>query len=163
MRLPRLSEHRALAEDRTQDVLESAEPARTEEVADVEGLAPVVPAPPFGILQDLVRLGDLLEPGLGGGVVWIGVGVRLASDPPERLLDVIRCGIAAHAQELVVVSCHRRSLADAFAELAPDAFDCPNDPLVVHPHRTNDSHTSVSDLALIGRRHHRHIHLVPDG
>src|SRR5215469_6746014 len=56
--------------------------------------------------QHLVRLGDLLEPLLQRGV-GVDVGVQLAGQTAIGLLDLVWASIPAHAQDAVVVVCHR--------------------------------------------------------
>ena len=53
--------------------------------------------------QDLVRLGDLLEPrlGVGGGVP---VGMVFHREPAIRPLDLILRGVARHVQQRVEVA-----------------------------------------------------------
>ena len=58
----------------------------------------------FGIRQDLVGLGDLLETGLGRFVSWIQVRVVLACKLPEGLADVLVVGIPLDAENVVIVA-----------------------------------------------------------
>src|SRR5690606_10291358 len=58
---------RPVTEHRTQDVVDPAE-AASEQVTQVDGVAPVIAAAPIGIGQDLVGLRRLLEPLLGMGI-----------------------------------------------------------------------------------------------
>ena len=85
------------------------------EVAEVRGVAAaaqafvavgVVLLPAIGVRQHLVGLGRLLELGLGVRVVGVDVGVQLARQPPERLLDRRLVGVARDAEHLVVVARH---------------------------------------------------------
>src|SRR5205085_4032305 len=57
-----------------------------------------------GVAADLVRAGDLLEARLR---LRRGVHVRvmLAREPPVGLADLVLCGVAGHAEDLVEVSC----------------------------------------------------------
>ena len=55
----------------------------------------VVGAAPLGVGEDLVGLGRLLELLLGLGVVVVDVGVQLAGEPAEGLLDLGLVGAAA--------------------------------------------------------------------
>src|SRR5215469_5904501 len=56
--------------------------------------------------QHLVRLGDLLEPLLQRRV-GVHVGVQLAGQTAIGLLNLVRTSIPAHAEDPVVVVCHR--------------------------------------------------------
>src|SRR5215467_3103726 len=56
-----------------------------------------------GIAEDLVRLVDLLELRLGGFVAWIDVGMELARQLAERLLQILVRGGLRHAEDRVVV------------------------------------------------------------
>src|SRR4051812_20854300 len=59
-----------------------------------------------GVGEDVVGLGDLLEPLLGldpVGAVGVRVGVVLPGQLPVRLLDLVRLGVLGHAERLVVV------------------------------------------------------------
>ena len=56
------------------------------------------------VREDLVGLGRLLELLLGVGVVAVDVGVQLARQAPEGLLDLGLVGIAGDAEDLVRVS-----------------------------------------------------------
>ncbi len=67
------------------------------------GTEHVVAATALGVAERLVRLVDLLEPLDRGGIVGIHVGVVLARQPAERLLDLVVGRVAADAQDLVVV------------------------------------------------------------
>ena len=58
----------------------------------------------LGVGEDLVGLGRLLELLLGVGVVAVDVGVQLARQAPEGLLDLGLVGLAADAEDLVGVS-----------------------------------------------------------
>src|SRR5690606_35490334 len=53
--------------------------------------------------EHLVRLGDLLEPGLGLHVTRVAVGVQLARELPVRLAYVVGGGSLGHAKDLVEV------------------------------------------------------------
>ena len=55
------------------------------------------------VAQDLVRLVDLLEPALGGGVAWFGVRMMLPGELAEGLLDLSLGRGLGHAQDRVVV------------------------------------------------------------
>ena len=63
----------------------------------------VVFLPLGGIAQDLVRLVDLLELGLGRLVARIDVRVMLAGQLPERLLDLFVGGRLGHAERPVII------------------------------------------------------------
>ncbi len=56
-----------------------------------------------GIGQDVVGLGDLLEPLLGLLVALVAVRVVLARELPVGLLDLLVGGVLADPQDLVVV------------------------------------------------------------
>ncbi len=64
---------------------------------------PVVPRPLLGVGQDLVGGLDRLEPFL----VTARVGVQLAGAAAVGLLDLVRRGVARHAEELVQVVGHQ--------------------------------------------------------
>src|SRR5690606_34849083 len=53
--------------------------------------------------QHLVGVGDLLEAGLGLGIPVSGVRVQLARELAKGALDLVRGGVAGHAEQLVVV------------------------------------------------------------
>jgi hypothetical protein len=72
---------------------------------------PVVYPTALGIGEDLVGLRRLLELLLGLGVVGVDVGVKLAGQPPERLLQLGLPHAAGDAQDLVVVGGHRELAA----------------------------------------------------
>jgi hypothetical protein len=61
----------------------------------------------LGVGQHLVRLGRLLELGLGVRVVRVDVGMQLPRQPPERLLDRRLVRLARDAEHLVVVARHQ--------------------------------------------------------
>jgi len=62
-----------------------------------------------GVGKDLVGLGGLLELLLGLRVVVVDVGVQLAGELAERLLDLGLVGVAANAEHLVGVALHDAS------------------------------------------------------
>src|SRR5674536_360731 len=121
----------AAAEEPAEDVAEPADAAAAvaraaEEVAEVEveaaartagagaaghpeaGAAEqrarlVVLLAPLLVRQDVVGLGDLLEPFLGLGLALVRVRVVLASQLPICFLDVRRLGVLGYANCLVVV------------------------------------------------------------
>src|SRR6266540_3187755 len=57
----------------------------------------------LGIADHVVRLGDLLEPGLSGGVPGVGVRVVLARQLAVGLLDLVGIGGLGDAENLVEV------------------------------------------------------------
>ena len=63
----------------------------------------------LGVGEDLVGLGGLLELLLGLGVVGVDVGVQLARELAEGLLDLLLGGVALDAEHLVGVAGHRRA------------------------------------------------------
>src|SRR5215470_376291 len=66
----------------------------------------------LGITEDLVRLVDLLELRLGGFVAWIDVGMELARQLAERLLQILVRGGLRHAEDgVVVLEVHGQSRA----------------------------------------------------
>src|ERR1019366_6532416 len=73
-------------EEHVEDVLDRTGPEGIATGADVRTEAVVVRAP-FGVREDLVGLGDLLEARFGRGVV-VGIGVVLARESPVGLLQV---------------------------------------------------------------------------
>ena len=93
----RSAEEATLPEYGAEEVVDAAEAA--EEIADVDGVAPVVAAATLRVGEDLVGLGDLAESGLGRGVPGIGVGMGLPGERPESLLDLLGTGIAGDARE----------------------------------------------------------------
>ena len=101
---------RAAAEEGVEDVAEAAAAAeRVAGAAAVHALGPEAcrsAAPLLGVGQHLVGVGDLLEPGLGLGVAGVGVGVQLAGQAPVGPLDLVGRGVAADAEQLVVVGGH---------------------------------------------------------
>src|SRR5690606_27503084 len=66
----------------------------------------VVPAAGLRVGQDVVRLGDLLEP-LGRGGVGVEVGMVGAGQAPVRPLDVLLGRGTRYAEHLVEVPAHR--------------------------------------------------------
>ena len=68
---------------------------------------PVVELARLGVGEHLVGLGHLAEARVGVGVLR-DVGVQLAREPPERLLDLLLVGVARDAEQLVVVAFGRR-------------------------------------------------------
>ena len=120
-------------------VAESAPEERLEDVGDrtealeVRGVAAaaqavmavaVVGRAALGVGQDLIGLGSLLELLLCGRVVAIDVGVQLAGQAAERLLDVAVAGVARNAKDVVVV---------AFGRLGAHRSVCLN----ARPHRSS--------------------------
>ena len=101
----------AAAEEGLEDVVDRAEAgAARVEAAGAQALVAVgvVGAAPLGVGEDLVGLGRLLELLLGLGVVVVDVGVQLAGEAAEGLLDLGLAGVPADAEHLVVVARHRR-------------------------------------------------------
>ena len=111
-----VAERAAAAEERLEDVRDRAERLEVRRVpAAAQPLAAVavVGRAALGVRQDLVRLGGLLELLLGVGVVAVDVGVKLASQAPERLLDRRLVGVARDAEDLVVVArCYSSLVVD---------------------------------------------------
>ncbi len=89
------------AEELLEDVLEAAELA--EEILAAEGLAAIVTCAFLGVGEHFVRLGDLPEPVFGLCVPWVRIGVCLAGEATKRLLDLLWCRVAGHAEHRVVV------------------------------------------------------------
>ena len=58
----------------------------------------------LGVREDLVGLRGLLELLLGLRVVRVDVGVQLAGEPAEGLLDLGLVGVAADAEDLVGIA-----------------------------------------------------------
>jgi hypothetical protein len=97
------------AEERLEDVREGAEPvAAGSEPAGGEAVpaVPVVDRPALGIGEHLIGLGRGLELLLGLGIVVVHVGVQLAGQRPEGLLDLALAGAAGNAEQLVGVLSH---------------------------------------------------------
>src|SRR6185436_20539587 len=91
--------------DRAEALEVRAESARAQAVVAVA----VVRRAALGVVEDLVGLGGLLELLLGVGVVAVDVGVQLAGELAERLLDLGLVGVAGDAQDLVRIAsggCH---------------------------------------------------------
>src|SRR5664279_2882403 len=88
----------AAAEEPAEDVAEPAEAAAAEQRARL-----VVLLAPLLVRQDVVGLGDLLEPFLGLGLALVRVRVVLASQLPICFLDVRRLSVLGYANCLVVV------------------------------------------------------------
>ena len=106
---PEGAAERIAAEERVEDVGEGAEAMRLRaEPARVEPLeaVAVVGRAALGVGEDLVGLGRLLELLLRLGVVPVHVGVQLAREAPERLLDLLLVGLASDAEHLVRISPH---------------------------------------------------------
>jgi len=70
---------------------------------------PVVGRAALGVGEDLIGLGGLLELLLGVGVLGVDVGVQLARERAEGLLDLGLVSRARNAQHLVGVARGRRS------------------------------------------------------
>ena len=88
----------AAAEERVEDVGEGAEALEVRRVAaGAQALVAVavVGRAALGVGEHLVGLGRLLELLLGLGVVGVDVGVQLAREPAEGLLDLGLVGAAA--------------------------------------------------------------------
>ena len=99
----------AAAEERLEDVghrAEALEVRRVAAAAQALVAVAVVGRAPLGVGQDLVGLGGLLELLLGVRVVAVDVGVQLAREPAERLLDLGLAGVARDAEDVVVVAGH---------------------------------------------------------
>jgi hypothetical protein len=64
----------------------------------------VVGGAALGVGEDLVGLRRLLELLLGVGVVAVDVGVQLARQAPEGLLDLGLASLAADAEDLIRIS-----------------------------------------------------------
>ncbi len=106
------------AKERVEDVGHRGEGIEVRRVAAAaQSLVPVavVGGPPLGVGEHLVGLGGLLELVLGLGIVAVDVGMELAGQPPERLLDRRLIGVPGHPKDVVVVanSAHRSSYTSA--------------------------------------------------
>ncbi len=64
----------------------------------------VIRGAPLGVGEDLVGLGGLLELLLGLGVVRVDIGVQLARQLTEGLLDLLLGGVALDAEHLVGIA-----------------------------------------------------------
>jgi hypothetical protein len=96
-------------EEGVEDVAEGTEAVRLGGVA--VGVQPlpslaVVDGPAVGVRQHLVGLGGLLELGLRLGVIGVDVGMQLAGQHPEGLLDRPLVGAPLHPEDLVGVALH---------------------------------------------------------
>ena len=99
----------AAAEEGVEDVRERSECLEVRGVAAAaQALVAeaVIGRPPLAVAEDLVGLGGLLELLLGLWIAAVDVGVQLASEPPERLLDLVLAGVTRNAEHLVVVAGH---------------------------------------------------------
>src|SRR6476619_1491852 len=108
-RLARRAAEDAVTEQRGEQVAEVAhvEVRRREAAGTQAGVAvAVVERAALGAREHLVRLGDLAEPHLRLRVVG-DVGMELACEPAERLLDRRLVGVARDAEQLVVVAVGR--------------------------------------------------------
>ena len=97
---------RAAAEERVEQVGDRAEALEVGGVAAAaQAVVPVAVVGGAAILvaEDLVGLGGLLELLLGVGVVLVDVGVQLAGELAEGLLDLGLVGVAGDAEDLVGV------------------------------------------------------------
>ena len=108
---PHLEADPCAAEEGLEDVVDRAEAgAARREAAGAQALVAVgvVGAAPLGVGEHLVGLGRLLELLLGLGVVVVDVGVQLAGEAAEGVLDL---GLGRRprldAEHLVVVARHR--------------------------------------------------------
>src|SRR5262249_20513733 len=81
----------------------AALPRWPEASAPEQGAGVVVLLALLSVGQDVVRLGDLLEPLLRLGVALVGVGVVLAGELPVRLLDLVRGRGLGDVKSLVIV------------------------------------------------------------
>ncbi len=109
------AEHDVIAEERGEEVGDIPEVGvpRLEASAAQAGVAvAVVERPRLAVRQHFVRLDDLLEALLG--VRSIGdVGMKLAREAAERLLDLVLVGRARDAEQFVVVAVGRRHQASS--------------------------------------------------
>ena len=101
------------AEERLEDVSYRAKALEVGRVAAAaQALLPVavIGGASLGIGQHLIRLRGLLELVLGLGVVAVDVGVKFAGELAKRLLDLGFAGVAADAENFVIVAggAHRR-------------------------------------------------------
>src|SRR5439155_9820041 len=95
-------------EEGVEDVTE-AEPFEATEGRAARGAHAGVPehvvGPPLlGVRQHLVRLAALLEALFGLRVVGVAVGVVLQGELPEGTLQLLRAGVSAYTEHLVVVA-----------------------------------------------------------
>src|SRR5690606_17910549 len=114
------------AEEAAEQVAETAAGLVAEQVVDVEATAGPAPAAAteaagesaeapgdaahlvvllaaLGVADDVVGLGDLLEPLVLGSVAGVGVGVVLPGELAIGLLDLVGAGVLLHAERLVEV------------------------------------------------------------
>ena len=99
------------AEERLEDVgdrPEALEVGRVAALAQPLVAVAVIGGAAIGVGEDLVGLGGLLEALLGVGLL-VDVGMQLAGEAAERLLDLGVVGAARDAEHLVVVAGHLRA------------------------------------------------------
>ena len=65
----------------------------------------VVGSAALRIRENLVGLGSLLEPLRRVGILGVDVGVKLARELAERLLDLRLIGLARDAKHLIRIAC----------------------------------------------------------
>ena len=112
------------AEERVEEVGDRAEAVEVRrEAAGAQALVAVavVGRAALGVVEDLVGLGGLLELLLGVGVVAVDVGVQLAGELAERLLDRGLVGVAADAEDLVGVAGPVAIVASALVDVLDEA------------------------------------------
>ena len=73
------------------------------EVADARRPVAVVVGSLLGVLERVVGRLDLFEPGLGGRIVGVAIGVVLLGEAAVGAFDLIGGRVALHAQDFVVV------------------------------------------------------------
>ena len=104
---PDVNRHDPDAEEKFKQAAERAEVGRCVPAAAQPVVAvAVVGRAALGVREDLVGLGDLLEARLGVGVLRVDVGVQLAGELAEGLLDLGLVGVARDAEQLVRVGRH---------------------------------------------------------
>src|SRR5690606_27633551 len=109
--------------ERGEDVLDIGEAAGEGAFFDA-AVAELVVAPPLLRVGEYgVRLGRLLELGLGLGVVRVAVGVVLEGELAVRGLQLVLSGVARDAEHLIVVALARHRTAGRRARSADRALD----------------------------------------
>src|SRR5206468_3459384 len=96
-------------EERLEDVRDRSEGVEVRAVAtraEAVMTVAVIGRPAVCVREDLVGLGALLELGLGFGVVGVDIGVELAREATEGLLDLAGVRVSTDAEDFVGIALH---------------------------------------------------------
>src|SRR6185503_7595282 len=93
----------------------------------------------LGVGEDLVRLGNLLEGGLGALVPGIAVGVVLQRELAVRLLDVVRGCVPRNPEHAVVVALVRHETVSSTMRRTDTQLQSVNSAERVHHGDTEDT------------------------